>query len=1498
MAGTGGGDPWRISGEDRVKHDSQFFQLKPVNGFVTGEQARGFFMQSGLPTAVLGQIWTLADMNSDGKMDKKEFSIAMHLIKKKLQGYELPKVLPAGLKADPSPVMGSFGTMPTPNMPMSVGVGSGMSMGMPMIGTMAPTSMVGSSMTMPIMANGVTPVMGQGAYMGGPVMGAQKVMDNKPRAGSFGTLPQTSSQSFAMPHPSKLKYTQMFNTNDRHKRGHLTGVEARALLVQSGLPQPILAQIWTLSDIDKDGKLTCDEFCIAMHLADLAKSGRPLPQKLPPELLSGFKGRSDSFGSAPPQVHPPTGAPQQKDAFGDLLGSMGMPLPQPQAPCSNRGRENGRNKTSRRKANFDKGQAELDRRRQLLQEQLQQENQARMEKERQEQEKRERIRQEIERQRQMDWERQRKEQLLSEKGREYEQLGAIKSQTSNLKCEYESLQGKKAEIAQKIEQVRNGVTEFTSSIEEMKTIRDTKLAAINKLQKELQDMNQKFTHQQHDREQLSLKVQTTIQTDTHRTVLHSVELKKTTIQRLKKDLEQIEQETESKLIEIDNNNTELSKLNNRISELQNSMVAAQKSQTTQKQTEEEIKKKQEKERQERLRKEFEAQRKKEEIEQKQKEEKNNNKSVFQQDSSSSSWFDFGSQNKTSAGSDDIWGSTFGSAATTDQSQQNDIWSGGDQASKGGNLWGSADQSSQQTDKKDIWSSAFSSQPEPSSKVVDTGNKNKKQYKALFQFEARNTDELSLVPGDIIWVPEDQSGAEPGWIGGEKDGKSGWFPQAYAEEVQDQSSQFTSDAFSGASSAVDAFSDRAVENLRSTESPFGSEVSPSPTPGQGQTAPDGLQAQALYPWKAKKDNHLTFNKGDVILVKEQQEISRSETPVGSIDKNDGILPSQPEETSIEGEYYVAAYTYTSVEAADLTFNQGDVIQVTKKDGDWWTGTLAGRSGIFPANYVKKMEGQKPVASVTATTTTTEVSSPPPVSVANILTTAVAETSQKSTLKKPEIATVIAPYTATGPEQLSLSPGQLIQVRKKSPSGWWEGELQARGQKKKIGWFPANYVKLLGSSSRRSTPDTMLQSHIDRVIALYPYIAQNDDELTFHKDSVINVINKDDPNWWHGEQNGHTGAFYTPMAEAKVMTEEELNSVFVNWKELIQCNRKLLKALRVRKTMCGEGQVIQVIGDILCENIPHMTPYIRFCSCQLSAAALIQHKTETSPEFKEVQKICVQNSKTKGMPLSSFLLKPMQRITKYPLMIEKILQYTPEDHPDNQNLTDALSKAEELCSQKITFNSVTNCLGPRKLLYSGTLYKPIFLNEVAVKKPSDEDADPCQFHISHIDRVFNLKATNQTERDNWVKHIEAASRHYLDTERKKREKAHSLIYGMKIQNIHEILCIELKSISMGRLLVVICEGVNLTSTNSDVRRTGGVGRLLVVIVEGTDLIASDENGKSDPYCEVNFLGRTEVRVKEIYNETRNKRGPIQKRLLLHEVKTGEVLVKLDLQLYENS
>lgn len=48
-------------------------------------------------------------------------------------------------------------------------------------------------------------------------------------------------------------------------------------------------------------------------------------------------------------------------------------------------------------------------------------------------------------------------------------------------------------------------------------------------------------------------------------------------------------------------------------------------------------------------------------------------------------------------------------------------------------------------------------------------------------------------------------------------------------------------------------------------------------------------------------------------------------------------------------------------------------------------------------------------------------------------------------------------------------------------------------------------------------------VEQVIAMYPYTAQNDDELTFQKDAVISVINKDDADWWKGELNGVQGVF---------------------------------------------------------------------------------------------------------------------------------------------------------------------------------------------------------------------------------------------------------------------------------------------------------------------------------------------------------------------------------------
>lgn len=68
---------------------------------------------------------------------------------------------------------------------------------------------------------------------------------------------------------------------------------------------------------------------------------------------------------------------------------------------------------------------------------------------------------------------------------------------------------------------------------------------------------------------------------------------------------------------------------------------------------------------------------------------------------------------------------------------------------------------------------------------------------------------------------------------------------------------------------------------------------------------------------------------------------------------------------------------------------------------------------------------------------------------------------------------------------------------------------------------------------------------------------------------------------------------------------------------------------------------------------MTRYVRFCSCQLNAAVTLQRLTETNSAFCKITKRCQRDCRIKGLPLSSFLIKPMQRITKYPLLVQKVL-----------------------------------------------------------------------------------------------------------------------------------------------------------------------------------------------------------------------------------------------------
>jgi epidermal growth factor receptor substrate 15 len=83
------------------------------------------------------------------------------------------------------------------------------------------------------------------------------------------------------------KYSLIFKREDPQQSGFITGQQALTLFTRSKLPSTELAQIWELSDQDKDGRLTKDEFVIAMWYINsrLKQIIDSVPKEVHPSLI-------------------------------------------------------------------------------------------------------------------------------------------------------------------------------------------------------------------------------------------------------------------------------------------------------------------------------------------------------------------------------------------------------------------------------------------------------------------------------------------------------------------------------------------------------------------------------------------------------------------------------------------------------------------------------------------------------------------------------------------------------------------------------------------------------------------------------------------------------------------------------------------------------------------------------------------------------------------------------------------------------------------------------------------------------------------------------------------------------------------------------------------------------------------------------------------------------------------------------------------------------------
>lgn len=96
--GSSGTQGWDVTAQEKQQFNAYFDKIDSGRlGHIQGKEAVEFFKNSRLPESELAHIWDLSDIQQRGSLSRDEFSVAMHLIHKRLRGESLPQTLPKTL---------------------------------------------------------------------------------------------------------------------------------------------------------------------------------------------------------------------------------------------------------------------------------------------------------------------------------------------------------------------------------------------------------------------------------------------------------------------------------------------------------------------------------------------------------------------------------------------------------------------------------------------------------------------------------------------------------------------------------------------------------------------------------------------------------------------------------------------------------------------------------------------------------------------------------------------------------------------------------------------------------------------------------------------------------------------------------------------------------------------------------------------------------------------------------------------------------------------------------------------------------------------------------------------------------------------------------------------------------------------------------------------------------------------------------------------------------
>ncbi|NP_001340824.1 SH3 domain-containing kinase-binding protein 1 isoform i [Homo sapiens] len=257
----------------------------------------------------------------------------------------------------------------------------------------------------------------------------------------------------------------------------------------------------------------------------------------------------------------------------------------------------------------------------------------------------------------------------------------------------------------------------------------------------------------------------------------------------------------------------------------------------------------------------------------------------------------------------------------------------------------------------------------------------------------------------------------------------------------------------------------------------------------------------------------------------------------------------------------AFSYLPQNDDELELKVGDIIEVVGEvEEGWWEGVLNGKTGMFPSNFIKELSGESDELGISQDEQLSK-SRPEGLPPASLLPFPAHGAKGKTTFEGTILYRAAPGKTeghrryyslreTTGSESdggdssSTKSEGAngtvataAIQPKKVKGVGFGDIfkdkpiKLRPRSIEVENDFLPVE--KTIGKKlpATTATPDsskTEMDSRTkskDYCKVIFPYEAQNDDELTIKEGDIVTLINKDciDVGWWEGELNGRRGVF---------------------------------------------------------------------------------------------------------------------------------------------------------------------------------------------------------------------------------------------------------------------------------------------------------------------------------------------------------------------------------------